>query len=321
MALRDIYSFRLALLNKGHLVFNPAALHWPFYTQIGTDKDDELFGGIGADIIDGKGGDDVIWGDEGNNWIEGGSGNDEVTTLGGSDHVFGEDGNDFANLHGGDDKFYGGDGDDEAAGWSGNDLMYGEAGDDYLESGKGEDTLHGGDGNDIFDEFRNYGGDVFEVSGPDWFYGGNGNDQLFAFDIPDAVQMNLLDGGPGFDRLELQVDGAVIANLDLLAGATTGIEAIGLSHCVGTTLFVEPLDVLNFSDESNALYVTGYFTGGFDTIPSPNTSSVDSASKAWTEVGTVQADGHDFLHYQATVKGQQVDLYVDSSLQQAGITS
>jgi hypothetical protein len=38
-------------------------------------------------------------------------------------------------------------------------------------------------------------------------------------------------------------------------------------------------------------------------------------------VGTVQAHNNEFTHYQATVSGQQVDLYVDTWLSQAGVTA
>ena len=78
----------------------------------GTDSAGEsIFGGLGADTIDGLGGNDRV---------DGGADNDNVS---------------------------GGDGNDTAIGGSGDDTVYGDSGDDVVEGLEGNDTLYGDGGN------------------------------------------------------------------------------------------------------------------------------------------------------------------------------
>lgn len=90
---------------------NPAGQN---ISSTATNGNDTLYGGAGADTINGGGGDDTIYG---------GSGGDSV------------DGNNE------DDALYGG---------SGNDTVKGSNGDDIIIGGYGADTLTGGNGNDTF---------------------------------------------------------------------------------------------------------------------------------------------------------------------------
>ena len=166
-------------------------------------------------------------------------------------------------------------------------------------------------GNDILDDMTEFDGSP----GQDWFYGGDGDDWLIAAGVEDALAMHIIDGGAGFDILQLVPGGTdLISNIGSLAGVTEGIEAIGMSYALDTTLVVNPQDVFDFSD-NHALAITG----GHDSKYFPISNNVDSTTGGWTAGGTVQAFGNEFQHYQATVSGQQVDLYVDTWLPQLGI--
>jgi Ca2+-binding RTX toxin-like protein len=68
----------------------------------------------------------------------------------------------------------------------------GEAGNDTIVSGNGADELHGGDGNDTMQAF----------SGPDVVRGEAGDDSVSAGkEEPAPNAADVLDGGPGFDRI------------------------------------------------------------------------------------------------------------------------
>jgi hypothetical protein len=52
----------------------------------------------------------------------------------------------------------------------------------------------------------------------------------------------------------------------------------------------------------------------------PMDCAVDSSTGGWQVIGgPVQAFNNEFFHYQSSVGGQQVDLYVDSWLPQLGL--
>jgi Ca2+-binding RTX toxin-like protein len=68
----------------------------------------------------------------------------------------------------------------------------GEGGDDTIVSGNGPDELHGGDGNDTMQSFE----------GPDVVRGEGGDDSVSGGkEEPDANAADVVDGGPGFDRI------------------------------------------------------------------------------------------------------------------------
>lgn len=90
---------------------------------------------------------------------------------------------------------------DVIQGLAGNDSLYGLGGNDTLDGGDGSDFMDGGDGDDIL-----YGG-----NGNDFFADGVGNNLIYGGDGDDYVSIygfnpssnNLLDGGAGSDRLNL----------------------------------------------------------------------------------------------------------------------
>ena len=99
---------------------------------VGTNYDDELRGGVGADRLYGSDGDDTILGRDGN------------------DFLFGEVGNDTIKGQDGNDKVAGNEGDDTLFGNAGNDKLKGLDGLDTLIGGEGQDILTGGADADIF---------------------------------------------------------------------------------------------------------------------------------------------------------------------------
>lgn len=68
----------------------------------GTDGDDRLEGGEGADRINGRGGNDRVEGDDGDDVLSGGIGNDRLEGDDGADRLDGGDGTD--RIRGGDDN-------------------------------------------------------------------------------------------------------------------------------------------------------------------------------------------------------------------------
>ncbi len=124
----------------------------------GSNRDDEIMGVEGNNVLSGRNGDDIIVGRDGDDRIYGGNGDDVLRGMEGADWLFGMRGDDL--LIGGvqDDrhysdpgvhKLYGGAGNDVLLGGDGNDLMRGGAGHDRLRGGFGRDTLEGGKGTDI----------------------------------------------------------------------------------------------------------------------------------------------------------------------------
>ena len=103
-----------------------------FADAIGTDQDDVLIGGDGANALEGGRGDDLLRGRQGDDALDGKRGDDDL--RGGS----------------GDDRLDGRRGEDNLKGGSGDDLVFGQGGDDVLRGGAGLDVLGGGSGADTF---------------------------------------------------------------------------------------------------------------------------------------------------------------------------
>ncbi|NGN97557.1 type I secretion C-terminal target domain-containing protein [Grimontia sp. S25] len=102
---------------------------------IGTDGDDTIDAGNGADIV------------------YAGAGNDTVSGGNGVDEIYGEAGNDILSGDNAEDHLYGGDDNDTLDGGRGNDRLVGGAGDDELTLGKGSDTVVFESGDDTVMDF------------------------------------------------------------------------------------------------------------------------------------------------------------------------
>ncbi len=138
-----------------------------FYTIVGTDGDDVIYGGSGDDVIDSGHGDDTVRGQPGENELMGGHGDDwpvggddrnRLFGGSGSDHSFGHGGKDgllgdvdnadpiVSSKDPGQDVLFGGDGHDPLAGGDSADRLYGEDGNDNRTGDSGNDHVFGMDG-------------------------------------------------------------------------------------------------------------------------------------------------------------------------------
>ena len=136
---------------------------------------------------------------------------------------------------GSDERLYGHEGDDTIDGGDGNDLIRG---------GAGNDSLNGGDGNDI----------LIDGNGADTFSGGAGDDWIVISDTSSFVS---IDGGTGTDTLFLSGSGMTL-DLSGISGITvTSIEKIDLEGTGDNALILSYSDLLDLSESSDILYVTG----------------------------------------------------------------
>jgi Ca2+-binding RTX toxin-like protein len=129
----------------------------------------------------------------------------------------------------------GGSAGDRLVGGDGADQINGGTGTDALGGGEGADQINGGDENDIIEA----GG------GDDRIVGGTGEDALHADAGDDAIVWNngdgtdpVNDGGPGFDRVE--VNGSVTAGDVLRLTASASAVTFQRTNLVPFTLKIDP---------------------------------------------------------------------------------
>ena len=189
----------------------------------GSERSDNLWGGLGNDEILGYAGNDKIYGEQGNDRIFGAVGNDTILGGSGDDIIAGfttsddvkqtlstgETDNDHLYGGSGNDKLYGGLGNDYLDGGANDDLLLGEEGNDKLWGGSGNDEIQGNEGND---EVMGGSGEdrLFGQAGDDKLWGGEGKDLLLGFTATNEVKQSLntgetdndyLNGGGGDDIL------------------------------------------------------------------------------------------------------------------------
>jgi hypothetical protein len=114
------------------------------------------------------------------------------------------------------------------------DVLFGNAAADVMIGGRGDDVLVGNGGADVL-------------------RGGEGNDILAIGDL--AFQR--IFGGNGLDTLRLDSSGLVFDLTTLADNRILGIEQIDITGSGDNTLTLDLLEVLNISDESNTLIVSG----------------------------------------------------------------
>jgi Ca2+-binding RTX toxin-like protein len=131
-------------------------------TVNGTNGDDVIITGNGADTVDGKGGNDRICSRGGDDHVRGGAGNDRINSGNGNDDTGGQAGEDLIQSTGGNDDVQGGDGMDRVQGGEGNDTLNG---------GNGSDSVEGQGGNDLL---------AGNADAPDYCDGGSGTDKVAA---------------------------------------------------------------------------------------------------------------------------------------------
>lgn len=230
----------------------------------------DIFGGVGADILNGRVGDDLLYG--------------------------------FA----GDDTLMGRGGDDVLAGHEGDDSLSGGAGDDYLLGGLGDDTIHGGGGVDwaayedatgavsvdlrVSGVQHTGGAGVDELVSIENLYGSAFNDHLFGDDgknflsggagsdtiyghggddhLEGGVGNDHLDGGEGYDVVSYDGDFAVTVSLRHGHAHIEGLN--GGSLYKHTLVSIEDVYGSNFNDHIYGNVETNYLfgRGGADYISS-----------------------------------------------------
>ena len=132
----------------------------------GSNYADDMFGGLGNDLLRsyggndrlfGEAGDDTLSGYYGNDTLDGGAGNDTINGGYDADVLNGGDGADtlrgdgtFEAAYDGADTLNGGNGTDTLIGGGGDDTLFGDDDNDTLRGGTGADTLTGGAGADTF---------------------------------------------------------------------------------------------------------------------------------------------------------------------------
>ncbi len=180
-------------------------------TLTGTDADEWLIGGAGADKFSAGNGADLLVIDADDNLqdIDAGAGIDTVIIADDrgvflnlaqtkTEVVYGGYGDDVL-VGGGSDNYFidGADGDDLIVGGNADDVLSGADGEDIIQGGKGDDLIRGGRDNDQL--FGGEDNDVLDGGlGNDSVKGESGNDVIIA-----SGGMDTVDGGNGTDLLQL----------------------------------------------------------------------------------------------------------------------
>ena len=209
-------------------------------TRIGTDADNNIFGGNFADLLKGLGGFDTLTGGGGADTLNGGAQGDLLYGNGGADKLFGGAGNDILFGDAGNDSLFGGSSNDRLIGNAGADLLYGGSGKDVLNGGGGSDTLSGGMRND-----RLIGG-----KGQDFLAGGAGSDTFVfksaAETAPGLHRDHITDFTPGgpdvIDLSHIDAQTGVSGNqaFDFIGPAGfSGTKGELRAHNVGANSIVE----------------------------------------------------------------------------------
>jgi Ca2+-binding RTX toxin-like protein len=155
-------------------LLDPVTLNLEWVASASDQPLTQVYGGTGADLIQGGanndtikgyGGDDHLQGGAGNDQIEGGSGNDALLGQDGADTLLGGEGNDELQGDLGGDVLEGGDGDDTLFGQQDSDVLDGGAGNDVLVGNAGDDIyrFNLGGGRDVIWEEGDSAGDVLRV--------------------------------------------------------------------------------------------------------------------------------------------------------------
>lgn len=171
-----------------------------------VDRDLNLVGNSGPNLLEGQGGDDTLTGLGGNDSLNGGDGNDSISSGDGHDHVKGGRGDDTAIGDGGNDTLYGWGGDDSLKGLDGNDKLVGNQGNDTLNGSEGDDTLSGNEGNDTINGGK--GNDRIDGGEGDDTVTGHAGRDTFAFSADTISNGDTIEHfEPGRDVIEIDMAG------------------------------------------------------------------------------------------------------------------
>ncbi|MEQ8845791.1 MAG: tandem-95 repeat protein [Phycisphaerales bacterium] len=225
---------------------------------VGSDAGDSLTGSSDGDVLEGGAGDDTLHG------------------------------------AGGSDTLIGGEGDDTLVGGEGADTLDGGAGDDLLVADDA-DTLHGGEGTDTADFSGSANGVHFDASAASVEHViGSAHDDVFSFSEAIAGHVYTIDGGDGYNVIDLtaydiaQLDidaGAGTVSVELGGGQSFEIQFENIDHLAvdgldgGPTVHVDPI----VAQESSTVQISAIGLSG----------STDALSLSWTQTGgpSVSLDG------------------------------
>jgi hypothetical protein len=179
-----------------------------------------IFGGEGADSIEGGFNDDRLYGGAGGDRIEGGRSTDYIEGGAGADRLAGDAGNDELRGGAGEDILVGGSDNDKLLGGADDDTLYGDAeseddsgglfglgaGNDHLEGGAGADRLYGGGGRDVL--LGGEGADTLRggAGAADYMVGGTGSD-TYIYKSEDQADLIWDEDGEG----HIEYDGATLS--------------------------------------------------------------------------------------------------------------
>jgi Ca2+-binding RTX toxin-like protein len=243
----------------------------------GTDYDDTITGGAGANILRGEGGNDYLTGGPGNDTLHGGSGIDRAIyatataavvvnlatgiatggagtdTLSFIEHVSGSAFDDTLTGDAADNYLFGAGGNDTLKGGLGNDTLEGADGIDtadyqaatgFVVVNLPAGTATGADGTDTLITIENVNGSAYN----DVLIGGAGVNVLDGKGGNDLLQGGLGDdtliGGPGLDTASyLTATGAVVASLvtNTATGGAGNDTLQTIENLIGSLLFADTL--------------------------------------------------------------------------------
>ncbi|WP_416900382.1 MAG: hypothetical protein ACMVY4_00765 [Minwuia sp.] len=303
-------------------------------------EDNQLFGGIGNDVLSGLSGADTLDGGQGFDSLDGGSGSDSLlggddddTLFGdaGSDTIDGGDGTDLVSYAGAilgvtvnlslgtaaDDGLSGSDtliSIENVLGGSGNDGLTGDANANLFIGGTGADTINGLGGDDSLN--GNEGADSID--------GGDGNDNLTGDDGDDILiggadddtldgqaGSDSLDGGTGIDTADFSLNSNAVS-VDLVGGTAVDSIAAAVDTLTGIENVTGSINNDTIAGDANDNVLDGgsgndTITGGSgdDTlIGGLGDDSLDG------EVGSVNGD---FVDYSGSATAVQVNLGDDTA--------
>ena len=153
--------------------------------------------------------------------VIGGSSEDTLTGDEHGNELIGGAGADVLSGNAGDDALDGGEGGDTLTGGAGSDTLVGGAGDDVLVADE-LDTIEGGEGHDSV-TFAQAGGPVaFDASVAEVEnVTGSAHNDTFSFSAAEAGDVYTVDGGGGYNVLDLSAYDASVIEIDAQAGVAT----------------------------------------------------------------------------------------------------
>ncbi len=211
---------------------------------IGSEFNDQLVGGTGANTLEGRGGEDILIGQNGDDILRGGDGHDILRGRNDNDSLYGDAGDDFLQGGEGNDLMDGGDGNDRANFFLSlaTDAQVGATVDLTIQ-GVAQDTGHG---MDTLVSIEHVSGTTFADTftgnaGANWLWGQGGGDTLSGGDGNDLIEIgstgsNIVSGGNGTDTLSFfnnnDFTSGVVASL-LLQGSSQAIAGGGSFTATG----------------------------------------------------------------------------------------